>query len=38
MTKYDVNQTDAYSDTMANYGVGARIAFGQDGRFVAGLG
>lgn len=37
MTKYDLNQTPAFSDTMANYGIGARVALGQGGKFVAGL-
>lgn len=36
-TKYNVNQAAAFSDTMANYGIGARYAFGASGKFVAGL-
>jgi hypothetical protein len=37
MTKYDLNQTPAFSDTMVNYGIGARLALGQGGKFVAGI-
>lgn len=37
ITSYDVNQASPFSDTMANYGVGARFAFGATGKFVAGL-
>lgn len=37
MTKYNVNQSVPFSDTMANYGIGARVALGQGGRFVAGM-
>ena len=37
MTKYNVNQSTPFSDTMANYGIGARVALGQNGKFVAGL-
>ncbi|MFN4201936.1 MAG: outer membrane beta-barrel protein [Tabrizicola sp.] len=37
MTRYDVNQATPFSDTMANYGIGARLALGQGGKFVAGL-
>lgn len=36
-TNYNVNQSTPYSDTMANYGIGARYAFGASGKFVAGL-
>lgn len=36
-TKYNVNQATPYSDTMANYGIGARYAFGASGKVVVGL-
>lgn len=36
-TSYHVNQATPFSDTMANYGIGARYAFGATGKFVAGL-
>lgn len=36
-TSYQVNQATPFSDTMANYGIGARYAFGASGKFVAGL-
>lgn len=36
-TSYNVNQATPFSDTMANYGIGARYAFGPSGKFVAGL-
>ncbi len=36
-TNYNVNQAAPFSDTMANYGIGARYAFGASGKFVAGL-
>lgn len=36
-TSYNVNQTTPFSDTMANYGIGARYAFGASGKVVAGL-
>lgn len=36
-TSYHVNQATPFSDTMANYGIGARYAFGASGKFVAGL-
>jgi outer membrane immunogenic protein len=37
MTKFDILQGVENSDTMANYGLGARFAMGPSGRFVAGL-
>lgn len=37
MTRYDVNQTPAYSDTLMNYGLGARVALGAAGKVVVGL-
>ncbi|HOZ33652.1 MAG TPA: outer membrane beta-barrel protein [Tabrizicola sp.] len=37
MTSYDVNQSSPFSDTMANYGLGARYALGASGKVVVGL-
>lgn len=37
MTKFNINEGPGFSDTMANYGVGAKVALGQTGKFVAGL-
>lgn len=37
MTSYKVNQTTPFSDTMVNYGVGARYAVGARGKIVVGL-
>ena len=36
-TRYNVNQATPFSDTMANYGIGARYAFGANGKVVVGL-
>jgi predicted porin len=37
MSKFDINEGPGFSDTMANYGVGAKVALGQSGKFIAGL-
>ena len=39
LTSYDINQptSTSFSDTMTNYGIGGRYAFGATGRFVAGV-
>jgi outer membrane immunogenic protein len=36
-TNYNVNQATPFSDSMTNYGIGGRYAFGATGKFVAGL-
>ncbi|MFN5995655.1 MAG: outer membrane beta-barrel protein [Paracoccaceae bacterium] len=37
MTKFDIAEGTENSDTMPNYGIGARFAMGPTGKFVAGL-
>ncbi len=37
LTDYNVNQATPFSDTMTNYGIGARYALGSEGKFVVGL-
>jgi outer membrane immunogenic protein len=36
-TKYSMNEVTTSSDSMTNYGIGGRYAFGATGNFVAGL-
>lgn len=37
MTNYSINQTSPISDSMTNYGLGARLSVGSSGKLVAGL-
>ena len=37
LTKLDIDEGVVASDTMANYGLGAKVALGQTGKFVAGI-
>lgn len=37
MTRFDVNQSPTFSDTMPNYGVGVRLALGSSSKIALGL-